>query len=161
MESNQYCSSLVSPVLHMRLCDRFATVAVCACNTFRSVHVVIENANASQIHAILVVWLNVYGTSGLATFKGVHGTAWDCICKRTTYRIWVMRVRLWVWVGLSEWLCTADYWGLCKVWVGVSVWVCESEGATFILANSERERIPQTISKSTAYTLMEAYLNCV
>ena len=49
------------------------TIAVCTCVTFQSVHVVIENASASHMHAILVVSYKGYGASSLATFKGLHG----------------------------------------------------------------------------------------
>ena len=75
MESNQYCSSLVSPVMHIHLCDHCMTFAICICVTFQPVHVAIENANTSHTHAILVVWYHVHGADTLATFKGVYGIA--------------------------------------------------------------------------------------
>ena len=53
-------------------------VTVVVCVTFQSVHVAIENANASHMHAIPVVLNQVQGTSSIATFKGVCGTVWKC-----------------------------------------------------------------------------------
>ena len=40
--------------------DCCVTVAVCVCVTFRSVHVAIENVDASHAHTILVVWYRIY-----------------------------------------------------------------------------------------------------
>ena len=85
MESNQYFSSLMSPVTHMRLCDRCMTVAVSACVTFQSVHVAIGNVNTSQTHPIHMTYYHVYGACSLATFKGMFGTVWDCERMRITH----------------------------------------------------------------------------
>ena len=71
MESNQYCSSLVSPVARTHLRECCVTIVVCVCVTFQSIHVVIENTNASHTHDILIVWYQVHDSNSLATFKGV------------------------------------------------------------------------------------------
>ena len=43
---------------------------------FLLVHVPIENVNASHKHAIQVVLNQVYGASGLATFKELYEIVW-------------------------------------------------------------------------------------
>ena len=53
-------------------------VAVCVLVTFQSVRVLIENANASRMPAILVVLNQLYGAGSLATVKGDDGTVSDC-----------------------------------------------------------------------------------
>ena len=74
MESNQYCSSLASLVVRIDLDDCCVTIGVCGCVTFRSVHIVIANANASHMHGGSDVGKSVilgHGASSLAIFKGV------------------------------------------------------------------------------------------
>ena len=68
----------MSPVMHMCRHDHSVTVAVCVCITFRSVHVVIENVNASHMHPICISFYQVYGACKLITLKGVYGTVCDC-----------------------------------------------------------------------------------
>ena len=58
--------------LHLWVCF-CVTMAVCVCVTFRSVHVAIENANASHTHTIPVVLNQVYVAGSLVTRKRVYG----------------------------------------------------------------------------------------
>ena len=50
--------------------DRCMAVAVCIGIIFQSVHVSIENVNASYIHLICMEFYQVYGACSLVTFKG-------------------------------------------------------------------------------------------
>ena len=84
MESNHYCSSLVSPVAHIRLCDHCMTIAVCNCVTFWLANVVIENANASHAQGRSSV-IPGNGAGSLATLTKVY---WELV------DWWMLHIRI-------------------------------------------------------------------